>query len=95
MIKKTFLAALLVPLMLGFTAAPARAIYNCYDYPFYKLTGLAAHSPNPAQRSPEVGQYGPFCTASVNNLTCIEAVLNKKGNFETTQTDTTQTHLPR
>jgi hypothetical protein len=95
MMKRTLLASFLVLLMLGLTAAPAQAIYNCYDYVFYKLTGLDAHPPDPAQRSPEVGQYGPSCLASINNLACVEAALNKKGNYETTQTDTTQTPLPR
>ncbi|HTP04015.1 MAG TPA: hypothetical protein VMM54_02525 [Nitrospirota bacterium] len=66
MLKRTFLAGLLVFLMLGVTAAPAQAIYNCYDYVFYRLTGLDAHPPDPAQRSPEVNQYGSSCLSGVN-----------------------------
>lgn len=98
---RIFLAVISLFLILVLTATQAWAIFNCYDYVFWRLTGLDAMPPDPASLDPRVRDYGPACVFdrskidSINGFACIEAVLNKRGNYTALPTDTTKTPVPR
>jgi hypothetical protein len=98
---RIFLACVSLFLILVPTETQAWTIFNCYDYVFWRLTGLDAMPPNPASLDPRVRDYGPACIFdrsnrfSFNTFACIEAVLNKWGNYTAVPTDTAKTPVPR
>jgi hypothetical protein len=102
--RRLLLAVVSLFLILVLTATQAWAIFNCYDYVFWRLTGLDAMPPVPGSLDSGVKEYGPACVLdrsrfdsfnSFNSFACIEAVLNKKGNYTAVPTDTRRTPVPR
>jgi hypothetical protein len=92
--SRKLLPALAVLLLL-LSPTPSSAIYNCYDYVFWKITGYDAHPPVPIKPDPQVGNNWPNCLNDPNGLTCIEDVLKSRGTYATPRWRNSSQALPR
>jgi hypothetical protein len=81
--RRLLLAVASLFLALVLTATQAWAIYNCYDYVFFRLTGKDAHPVTASNLSPDIAKYWPGCIVPINGLACVEEVMRQKGTYAT------------
>jgi hypothetical protein len=81
MLGRILLACVSLFLVLVLTETQTWAIYNCYDYVFFRLTGKDAHPQTASDLSPDIAKYWPGCIVPINGLACVEEVMRQKGTY--------------
>ena len=81
MLGRILLAVVSLFLILVLTETQTWAIYNCYDYVFFRLTGKDAHPPTASDLSPDIAKYWPGCIVPINGLACVEEVMRQEGTY--------------